>query len=108
MRCNLPAMFLIALCLWPMARLLNRAIPKSCSESLSISAHRRFLNVCSPFYHRGLLFFSWFAPERGVMMQELNRRSFLQRAGQAGGLIAAGGSLEALLAACGGNVSTTP
>lgn len=35
-----------------------------------------------------------------------NRRKFLKRAGQAGGLVAAGGSLEALLAACGGNVST--
>jgi len=39
---------------------------------------------------------------------ELDRRTFLRRAGLAGGLVAAGGSLEALLAACGGNVSTTP
>jgi polar amino acid transport system substrate-binding protein len=42
------------------------------------------------------------------MSLELNRRTFLKRAGQAGGLVAAGGSLEALLAACGGNVATTP
>lgn len=41
------------------------------------------------------------------MSLELNRRMFLKRAGQAGGLVAAGGSLEALLAACGGNVPTT-
>lgn len=41
------------------------------------------------------------------MGYELNRRTFLRRAGQAGSLVAAGGSLEALLAACGGNISTT-
>ncbi len=40
------------------------------------------------------------------MNQAWNRRTFLKRASQAGGLVAAGGSLEALLAACGGNVST--
>jgi polar amino acid transport system substrate-binding protein len=40
-------------------------------------------------------------------MDELSRRTFLQRVGQAGGLVAAAGSLEAILAACGGNVSTT-
>jgi polar amino acid transport system substrate-binding protein len=39
---------------------------------------------------------------------ELSRRTFLKRTGQAGGLIAAGGTLESILAACGGNVSTTP
>jgi polar amino acid transport system substrate-binding protein len=39
---------------------------------------------------------------------ELNRRTFLKRAGQAGGLIAAGGTMESILAACGGNISTTP
>lgn len=42
------------------------------------------------------------------MMFELDRRSFLKRVGQAGGLVTAGASLEALLAACGGNVATTP
>ena len=42
------------------------------------------------------------------MELELNRRTFLKRAGQTGGLIAAGGTLEAILAACGGNVATTP
>ncbi len=42
-----------------------------------------------------------------MMNDELNRRTFLKRAGQAGGLVVAGGTLEALLAACGGNVSTT-
>lgn len=41
------------------------------------------------------------------MNLELNRRTFLKRAGQAGGLILAGGTLESMLAACGGNVSTT-
>lgn len=41
------------------------------------------------------------------MSFELNRRGFLKRAGQVGGLVAAGGSLESLLAACGGNVSPT-
>jgi polar amino acid transport system substrate-binding protein len=41
------------------------------------------------------------------MNLELDRRSFLKRAGQAGGLILAGGTLESMLAACGGNVSTT-
>jgi polar amino acid transport system substrate-binding protein len=40
------------------------------------------------------------------MSYEVNRRIFLKRAGQMGGLVAAGGTLEALLAACGGNVST--
>jgi polar amino acid transport system substrate-binding protein len=37
---------------------------------------------------------------------ELSRRRLLKRAGQAGGLIASGGMLEYILAACGGNVST--
>ena len=41
------------------------------------------------------------------MNPELDRRTFLKRAGQAGGLVFAGGMLETLLAACGGNVSTT-
>ncbi len=41
------------------------------------------------------------------MNLELNRRSFLKRAGQASGLVIAGGSIESILAACGGNVSTT-
>ncbi len=36
----------------------------------------------------------------------IDRRTFLKRAGQAGGLILAGGTLESFLAACGGNVST--
>lgn len=40
------------------------------------------------------------------MNSEIDRRTFLKRVGQAGGLIAAGGTLESLLAACGGNVST--
>ncbi len=40
------------------------------------------------------------------MRPEIDRRTFLKRMGQAGGLIAAGGTLESLLAACGGNVST--
>lgn len=38
---------------------------------------------------------------------ELDRRLFLKRVGQAGGLVLAGSALEAILAACGGNVSTT-
>src|SRR5579884_1619901 len=38
---------------------------------------------------------------------QLDRRAFLRSAGQAGGFLAAAGSLETLLAACGGNVSTT-
>ena len=37
----------------------------------------------------------------------LNRRTFLHCAGQAGAVVAAGGTLQSLLAACGGNVSTT-
>ena len=37
----------------------------------------------------------------------LNRRIFLKHAGQAGSLIAAGGTLASILAACGGNISTT-
>jgi polar amino acid transport system substrate-binding protein len=41
------------------------------------------------------------------MNPELDRRTFLKRTGQAGGLVFAGGLFEALLAACGGNVSTT-
>lgn len=40
------------------------------------------------------------------MNQEIDRRTFLKRVGQAGGLIAAGGTLEYFLAACGGNVQT--
>ncbi len=39
------------------------------------------------------------------MTPEIDRRTFLKRAGQAGGLIVAGGTIESLLAAC-GNVST--
>lgn len=42
------------------------------------------------------------------MSYELNRRTFLRRVGQTGGLVAAGGTLEAVLVACGGNVATTP
>ena len=45
------------------------------------------------------------------MIPEIDRRTFLKRMGQAGGLVVAGGSLEALLAACGGKVgsgATTP
>jgi polar amino acid transport system substrate-binding protein len=40
------------------------------------------------------------------MIPEVDRRTFLKRVGQAGGLIVAGGTLESFLAACGGNVST--
>src|SRR5258708_269349 len=40
------------------------------------------------------------------MVEDIGRRTFLRRAGQAGGLVIAGGSIEALLAACGGNVYT--
>lgn len=40
------------------------------------------------------------------MIHEMDRRTFLKRAGQFGGVIAVGGTLESLLAACGGNVST--
>lgn len=40
------------------------------------------------------------------MKPGFDRRTFLKRAGQAGGLIAVSGSLESFLAACGGNVST--
>ncbi len=40
------------------------------------------------------------------MVEDIGRRTFLRRVGQAGGLVIAGGSIEALLAACGGNVST--
>lgn len=40
------------------------------------------------------------------MKPEIDRRTFLKRVGQAGGLIVAGGTLESFLAACGGNVST--
>ncbi|HTI15499.1 MAG TPA: ABC transporter substrate-binding protein [Dictyobacter sp.] len=40
------------------------------------------------------------------MVYELNRRTFIKRAGQAGALVFAGGALDALLAACGGNIST--
>jgi len=41
------------------------------------------------------------------MDSELDRRTFLKRTGQVGGLVAFGGTLEALLAACGGNVTQT-
>jgi polar amino acid transport system substrate-binding protein len=40
-----------------------------------------------------------------LMIQHVGRRTFLKRAGQAGGLLVAGSSLEALLAAC-GNATT--
>ena len=40
------------------------------------------------------------------MNLELNRRDFLKRAGQTGGIVAVSGSLEVLLSACGGNVAT--
>ena len=41
------------------------------------------------------------------MSYEANRRIVLKRIGQAGGLLSVAGGLETLLAACGGNVSTT-
>lgn len=41
------------------------------------------------------------------MHYEMNRRTLLRYAGQAGGVLTAGGALDLLLAACGGNVSTT-
>ena len=41
------------------------------------------------------------------MIEDIGRRTFLKRVGQAGGLMVAGGTIESLLAACGGNVSTT-
>lgn len=41
------------------------------------------------------------------MSYEMNRRTVLKRVAQAGGLLSVAGGLEALLAACGGNVSTT-
>jgi len=40
------------------------------------------------------------------MNQEIDRRTFLKRVGQTGGLLAAGGAFEYFLAACGGNVQT--
>jgi polar amino acid transport system substrate-binding protein len=45
------------------------------------------------------------------MKSEIDRRTFIKRMGQAGGLVVAGGTLESILAACGGNVgsgATTP
>ena len=42
------------------------------------------------------------------MAHDVNRRVFLQRAGQIGALAVTGSALESLLAACGGNVPTTP
>ncbi len=45
------------------------------------------------------------------MIPEIDRRTFLKRMSQVGGLIVAGGTLESFLAACGGNVgsgATTP
>ena len=41
------------------------------------------------------------------MIEDIGRRTFLKRAGQAGGLVIAGGTFESLLAACGGNVSNS-
>lgn len=40
------------------------------------------------------------------MMAGFDRRTFLKRAGQVGGLVVAGGTVEPILAACGGNVAT--
>lgn len=40
------------------------------------------------------------------MTPEIGRRTFLKRVGQAGGLVAAGGTIESLLAACGGNLGS--
>ncbi|GCE19891.1 ABC transporter substrate-binding protein [Dictyobacter kobayashii] len=42
------------------------------------------------------------------MAHDVNRRVFLQRAGQIGGLVITGSALESVLAACGGNVPTAP
>ncbi len=41
------------------------------------------------------------------MSYEIQRRTVLKRVGQAGGLLSIAGGMEALLVACGGNVSTT-
>ena len=38
------------------------------------------------------------------MKPDIDRRTFIKRMGQAGGLIVAGGTLESFLAACGGNI----
>src|SRR5260370_38405396 len=43
-----------------------------------------------------------------MMNRGINRRTFLKRVGQTGGLLAAGGSIEYLLAACGGNIAAPP
>jgi len=40
------------------------------------------------------------------MKPEIGRRTFIKRMGQAGGLVVAGGTLESILAACGGNVGS--
>jgi polar amino acid transport system substrate-binding protein len=40
------------------------------------------------------------------MIEDIARRTFVKRVGQVSGLVVAGSSFEALLAACGGNVST--
>ena len=40
------------------------------------------------------------------MIEDIGRRTFMKRAGQVGGLTLAGSSIEILLAACGGNVSS--
>ncbi len=45
------------------------------------------------------------------MKPEIDRRTFIKRMGQAGGLVVAGGTLKFILAACGGNIgsgATTP
>lgn len=42
------------------------------------------------------------------MTNDLNRRVFMQRVGQVGGLVLTGGIVESVLAACGGNVATVP
>lgn len=42
------------------------------------------------------------------MIEDIGRRTFLRRAGQVGGLVIAGGTIESFLAACGGNVAAPP
>lgn len=41
------------------------------------------------------------------MELEMNRRQFVRRLGQAGGLVVVGGTLDTFISACGGNISTT-
>src|SRR5450755_1027465 len=71
---------------------------------MGLASIRLAIHTVAPGWTQGpsLLF-----RRKAYLTMELTRRTFLKRTGQAGSIFAAGSALELILAACGGNVSTS-